>query len=394
MNHGKLPHDFVTRLLAEDTELDAAGFDEQRRKILARLVKAESKERGTRKFVLIVAAGALAVLLAIASFTAFSQAFHNPEAWPSWVAVTLALLVILVPITALLISSIYLFRYRRPLLSLRKEAYEQTLLALPREIAQLRDQVAHLQTELNKRGEPPPPPQSSSGFTMIELMVSVVILTILASLLFPTLNAAKSRARSAQCKNHLSQIGKALVMYESDFNYLPGAGDAGHSKPKQIPWAFVSTNSWVARLSLYVDNRATIFTCPEYKAPFFAPGVKADSFGYNAGGSASIYRHMEQNLGLGFGKSNFVASTSLASPADMAAIGDVQFPSSVWCNIVTPHEKPVGHLIPIPRRHGGGAHMLFADGHLEWARQQLWIARNPKARARWNSDHQPHPETW
>jgi prepilin-type N-terminal cleavage/methylation domain-containing protein len=187
----------------------------------------------------------------------------------------LALLVILVPVTALLLSSIYLFRYRRPLVSLRKEAYEQTLLALPRDIAQLRDQVAHLQTELNKRGEPPPSPNSSSAFTMIELMVSVVILTILASLLFPTLNTAKSRARSAQCKNHLSQIGKALVMYESDYNYLPGAGDAGHVKSKHIPWAFVSTNSWVAKLSPYVDNRATIFTCPEDKAPFFAPGIKA-----------------------------------------------------------------------------------------------------------------------
>ena len=42
--------------------------------------------------------------------------------------------------------------------------------------------------------------------------------------------------------------------------------------------------------------------------------------------------------------------------------------------------------------HGGGANMLFADGHVEPGRQTNWLS--PATRHRWNNDGQPHPETW
>jgi prepilin-type processing-associated H-X9-DG protein len=44
--------------------------------------------------------------------------------------------------------------------------------------------------------------------------------------------------------------------------------------------------------------------------------------------------------------------------------------------------------------HRSGANMLFCDGHVETARQTDWIVATPKARSRWNSDHEPHSETW
>jgi prepilin-type processing-associated H-X9-DG protein len=37
---------------------------------------------------------------------------------------------------------------------------------------------------------------------------------------------------------------------------------------------------------------------------------------------------------------------------------------------------------------------LFCDGHVESARQTNWVAATDGARARWNNDNQPHPETW
>jgi prepilin-type N-terminal cleavage/methylation domain-containing protein/prepilin-type processing-associated H-X9-DG protein len=71
------------------------------------------------------------------------------------------------------------------------------------------------------------------GFTLIELLVVIAIIAILAAILFPVFAKAKAAARQATCTQHLSQIGKAIKMYSSDYddtmptNRLFTAGPAG-----------------------------------------------------------------------------------------------------------------------------------------------------------------------
>jgi prepilin-type processing-associated H-X9-DG protein/prepilin-type N-terminal cleavage/methylation domain-containing protein len=390
----KLPDDFVQSLLAQDVELGAENLDEHRRQILRRLAQAEADEKKSRRRTLWTIAFCFAVLLAIASFAFLSGSFYRPETLPNWLPPILALFFILAPTAALMLCAVYLVRYRRPLSRLRDEAQQEALRAIPRQIDDLRSTIRNLQAQLKHHPSPPPPSRESQGFTVMELLVTTVILTILASLLFPALAAAKSRARSTVCRSNLSQIGKALVMYEGDYHYLPGAGDAGIVRSKQTNWALPSTNSWIVKLAPYGTPRREMFNCPEYRpTPFLRP-VKSDAFGYNAGGCAEIYKHMEFNLGLGFGKSNFVSSSFVKAPADMVAIGDLQSESSVWLNIISPQSTPIGRLTPVPRRHAGGANMLFVDGHVEWQKQVVWTAPTDLRRARWNNDHEPHRETW
>ena len=57
-----------------------------------------------------------------------------------------------------------------------------------------------------------------SGFTLVELLVTIAIIALLAGLLLPALASAKQAGRKASCISNLRQLGIAVHAYASDFN--------------------------------------------------------------------------------------------------------------------------------------------------------------------------------
>lgn len=57
-----------------------------------------------------------------------------------------------------------------------------------------------------------------SGYTLIEILVVIAVLSLLAALIFPMFGRVRGAARQIHCTSNLRQLGQALAMYRSDYD--------------------------------------------------------------------------------------------------------------------------------------------------------------------------------
>ncbi|MCC6484263.1 MAG: prepilin-type N-terminal cleavage/methylation domain-containing protein [Armatimonadetes bacterium] len=211
------------------------------------------------------------------------------------------------------------------------------------------------------------------GFTLIELLVVIAIIAILAGILFPVFSQAKARAQAVACLNNLTQLSRAIQMYEDDnHDRIPHAygmsGGAASWSGFADPGGVQSVRN--GAIYSYVKNEE-VFTCP------------SDPYNY---------------LGLSYG---------LSSPIAGLPAGQVEEPSSTVLLIDSvdppvsgqtssqdgvfnvPANVPDATVIPAYRPgmtpgatdgfqpiHAQGANAAFVDGHVKRIRPGELTARN------------------
>jgi prepilin-type N-terminal cleavage/methylation domain-containing protein len=81
-----------------------------------------------------------------------------------------------------------------------------------------------------------------TGFTLVELLVVITIVGMLMAIIFPALGAIQEAGRKTVCQSNLSQITKAMGLFESNEDGYPGLVEAvGGSKQNprgtKVTWA-------------------------------------------------------------------------------------------------------------------------------------------------------------
>ena len=195
-----------------------------------------------------------------------------------------------------------------------------------------------------------------NGYTLLELLVVLVVLTFLAAVVLPTFQNARLASERASCLRNTKQIGDAMRQYAADYNqYLPplAINDVASSVPP-----FSRPYGWADALQHYLGNTA-ILHCPSAASRVSSDGTQNGFTDYwmNSAGDAL-------NLKL------------LAAPALTILSGegndgnqrtDARYNLRVlptdWRDYIVDVDNP-------SRRHYGLANYLFADGHVKMLRPE------------------------
>ncbi len=112
-----------------------------------------------------------------------------------------------------------------------------------------------------------PPTKPSAAFTLLELLLSIVVIGLLASLLLPTLSRAKNKSKTAKCQAHLRQIALAAQLY-ADEHHDTYALLVKNGRTNGLGlYANSGFTWWTRQVTPYVGN-AKVFKCPAQKTDY------------------------------------------------------------------------------------------------------------------------------
>lgn len=236
----------------------------------------------------------------------------------------------------------------------------------------------------------------ASGFTLVELLVVILIITVLMGLLLPAVMSAMANARDIECKNNLGQLGKAATNYLSKRTRFPGWANRFQTNNGVINASWqISMLSEIGKADIYnswaggqtVTPRVDLFICTaDPPASNSSPDNSyvintgqlnstntADGVAFNFFSNPNLYT----DASMADGPSNTLLFTEniQAGPyqaANQAQTGFVWYPTlnpSVAQKINGNRDNGSG---PRPSSyHSGGVNAAFCDGRVIFLRDSI-----------------------
>ena len=229
-------------------------------------------------------------------------------------------------------------------------------------------------------------------FTLIELLVVIAIIAILASILLPALNNARTRRKISSCISNNKQFSSAIAMYvgDNDSTYMP-TSDAVWTNPGTM----VQAGRWPRRLDLnnYLSY-GQVYACPVTYPLFTDPYANGVSdFTKVSADVPAKYIGYGLNTGIGGGKfdssdyANSAKESKIKNPSGKILITETRdsgnnaaerrgssilravnsSDSQKPLYLMAAHNNPyyTGNYAPAAQYEGGSSTVLWADGHVE-----------------------------
>jgi len=228
--------------------------------------------------------------------------------------------------------------------------------------------------------------QEGKGFTLIEFLVVIAIISILAAILFPVFARARENARRTACLSNMKQIGLGIMQYTQDYDeHYPrawgGIGTDGRTgnpddietdtgKPGGVFTIYAASTStpgnyrtWMDYIYPYVKS-TQLFHCPSHVGSNSYP-----DYGYSV--AFSNYYYYGELFGGSTGMRNIpISMAAVTRPSEVIVVAEYPGAYSYTtspANMYTYASKPpsdANYNLVTPHLDGGTA--VYADGHAKW----------------------------
>ncbi len=210
------------------------------------------------------------------------------------------------------------------------------------------------------------------GFTIIELIVAVAVVTLLLGVLVPALRGIKSGSRSAACISNLRQMSVAAQGYALEHSFFPPAiRYENDGAVTNVSWDFVTTFDGrlvsPGALWSFTDDPGAVQQCPGYHGPTNFSGDPHTGYNYNTtfvGGEGPFMSWGWENFRPG------VRYSACRRTAQVALFGDGGISAGVANKFMRAPLNTVEGSLPIV--YGGGqafrhqlaTHVAYLDLHV------------------------------
>ena len=213
-----------------------------------------------------------------------------------------------------------------------------------------------------------------SAFTLVELLVVVAVIGVLVAMLLPAIQAARERARTANCASNMRQVGLAVIRFADAHR---GRWPETTHTVERDPVTGKFNKAWIYTLAPYLEDVDAIRICPSDQAGELRLAGKGTSYTMN-GYLSSEARPSFDNLRKVPETHATIIAFELAEAKDDGAIR-AQNPLLIdeyndhvhsfnWfaTSRITAGTVYQGVRAEIAvERHGGTTHFLYADGHVD-----------------------------